>query len=61
MMVVIRWSCTLLKIDRQMGWIKDMKEEPALHVEAGFRQCQARLCGARQRHVYGERSMCLSR
>ena len=50
MMVVILWSCTLFKIDRQMGRIKDLKEEPAPHVDAGF-----------FRQVYGERSMFLSR
>jgi hypothetical protein len=36
MMVVIRWSCTLFKIDRQMRRIKDLKEEPSPQVDAGF-------------------------
>jgi hypothetical protein len=33
--------------------IKDLKDP--------FCRCEARLCGARQRQVYGERSMYLSR
>jgi len=44
-----------------INFIKDLKEEPAPHFDAGFRHCEARLCGPWQRQVYGERSMYLSR
>lgn len=40
-------------------FIKDLKEEPVPHVDAGFCHCVARLYGPRQ--VYGERGMYLSR
>jgi len=42
-------------------FIKDLKEEPAPHGDAGFCHCESRLCGPWQRQVYGERSMYLSR
>jgi len=61
-----------MKTDKSLGpemkstgeaiyFIKDLKEEPAPHFDAGFRHCEARLCGPWQRQVYGELSMYLSR
>jgi len=41
-------------------FIKDLKEEPVPHCDAGFCHCEVWLCWPWQRQVYGERSMYLS-
>lgn len=46
-----------MKSTGERSTIKDLKEEPAPHFDAGFCHCEARLCGAKQRQVYGEHSM----
>ena len=40
-------------------FIKELKEEPAPHFDAGFCQGEPRLCGAWQRQVYEEHAIFL--
>ena len=50
-----------MKSTDERSTIQDLKEEPAPHTDAGFRHCEAGLCGPWRRQVFGGMSMYLSR